>query len=214
MPELTSRPRAPRQVRGDRDARERLLAAGERLFGQRPFDSVSIDDISDEAGVAHGLLFHYFQSKRGFLLAVTRRAASRVEAMHLSLPPQETSEAAFRAFLKAHMDSVLSRRAAFVAQSRGSVGVDAAVRVIWEEARGRAIHLFYGYLGIRNAPPKLYVLLRAWLGFFDELLLSWVERSDLSHAEVIDTSIANLRTALSNYSLLDPGCRLEMIRPL
>ena len=45
-------------------ARERLLQAGYAFIAERPFDSVTVDEIADAAGVAHGLLFHYFGTKR------------------------------------------------------------------------------------------------------------------------------------------------------
>ncbi|WP_322061871.1 helix-turn-helix domain-containing protein [Paraburkholderia sp. J63] len=207
------RPRT-RQTGADAETSERLLSAGERLFAQYPFDEVSIDDIAEAAGVAHGLLFHYFKTKRHFLLAVTRRAAERVDAAHLSVPPQATSEAAVRAFLKSHIDSVSSRRVSFIGNSRGGAGVDAEVKAVWEESRRRAIHLLCGYLEIEAPTPKLHALIRAWIGFIDELLIAWIQHPEIGEQPLIDTSVANLRTTLANYALIDPGVKLVMRRPL
>lgn len=196
------------------DAVERLLRAGERLFGENSFDSVSVDDIAEAAGVAHGLLFHYFKTKRRFLLAVTRRAVDRLDAAHLGIGPQATSEEAIREFLKVHMKSVSSRRASFVANSRGGAGVDADVKAIWEESRKRAISMLYGYLEISSDSPKLYVLFRAWIGFVDELVLAWVQRADLDASAIVEASIENLRATIASYSRFEPAATLTIGRPL
>ena len=49
----------PRQA----DRREQILGAAVRVFAQRGFHACRVSDIADEAGVAHGLLYHYFSSK-------------------------------------------------------------------------------------------------------------------------------------------------------
>jgi AcrR family transcriptional regulator len=41
---------------------------------------VAVGDIAKSAGVAHGLLFHYFGTKRGIYLAALRRAALDLDA--------------------------------------------------------------------------------------------------------------------------------------
>jgi AcrR family transcriptional regulator len=50
--------------------RERLLLVAMRLFAERGFDSVTVRDISAEAGVSVGLINHHFDSKEGLRQAV------------------------------------------------------------------------------------------------------------------------------------------------
>jgi len=45
------------------DRREQILSAAVRVFAKRGFHACRVSDIADEAGVAHGLLYHYFSSK-------------------------------------------------------------------------------------------------------------------------------------------------------
>jgi AcrR family transcriptional regulator len=52
-----------------------------------PFDGVTVDEIADAAGVAHGLLFHYFGSKHGLYLEMMRNAAEQLEKIHLDPHP-------------------------------------------------------------------------------------------------------------------------------
>jgi AcrR family transcriptional regulator len=45
------------------DRRRELLDAAVRVFARKGFRAARVGDIAEEAGVAHGLLYHYFRSK-------------------------------------------------------------------------------------------------------------------------------------------------------
>jgi AcrR family transcriptional regulator len=52
------------------DKRRHLLDAAVRVFARKGFHASRVGDIAEEAGVAHGLLYHYFKSKDDVLEAV------------------------------------------------------------------------------------------------------------------------------------------------
>jgi TetR/AcrR family transcriptional regulator, fatty acid metabolism regulator protein len=45
------------------DKRQQILDAAVRVFARQGFHSTRVSDIADEAGVAYGLVYHYFPSK-------------------------------------------------------------------------------------------------------------------------------------------------------
>ena len=45
------------------DRRRQILDAGVRVFARQGYHSCRVSDIADEAGVAYGLVYHYFKSK-------------------------------------------------------------------------------------------------------------------------------------------------------
>jgi TetR/AcrR family fatty acid metabolism transcriptional regulator len=45
------------------DRRRQILDAAVRVFGQKGFTQCRVSDIAEEAGVAYGLVYHYFGSK-------------------------------------------------------------------------------------------------------------------------------------------------------
>lgn len=45
------------------DRRQQILDAAVRVFARQGFHSCRVSDIADEAGVAYGLVYHYFRSK-------------------------------------------------------------------------------------------------------------------------------------------------------
>jgi TetR/AcrR family fatty acid metabolism transcriptional regulator len=49
------------------DKRRVILDAAVRVFARQGFHTCSVSDIADEAGVAYGLVYHYFSSKEQIL---------------------------------------------------------------------------------------------------------------------------------------------------
>ena len=45
------------------DRRRQILDAAVQVFAQQGFHACRVSDIAREAGVAHGLIYHYFDSK-------------------------------------------------------------------------------------------------------------------------------------------------------
>jgi TetR/AcrR family transcriptional regulator, fatty acid metabolism regulator protein len=54
------------------DKRRLILAAAVRVFAREGYHDARVGDISKEAGVAYGLVYHYFTSKEAVLEAVFR----------------------------------------------------------------------------------------------------------------------------------------------
>jgi AcrR family transcriptional regulator len=60
------------------DRRSELLALGAKVFGERPYDDVRIDEIAERAGVSRALMYHYFPDKRAFFAAVVEAEGDRL----------------------------------------------------------------------------------------------------------------------------------------
>jgi TetR/AcrR family transcriptional regulator, fatty acid metabolism regulator protein len=74
------------------DKRRQLLDAAVRVFARKGFHASRVGDIAEEAGVAHGLLYHYFESKDQVLEAVFHENWSLLVARIESV--EETDEPA------------------------------------------------------------------------------------------------------------------------
>src|SRR5213593_4351016 len=57
---------------GGEDKRGLILHAAVRVFARKGFHASRVGDIAEEAGVAHGLLYHYFRSKDEVLETIFR----------------------------------------------------------------------------------------------------------------------------------------------
>ena len=70
---LTDRSIATRDRQGGAEEKRRqILDAAVRVFARRGFHASRVGDIAEEAGIAHGLLYHYFSSKDEVLQTVFR----------------------------------------------------------------------------------------------------------------------------------------------
>ena len=60
------------------DKRQQILAAAVRVFAERGYETSRVGDVASEAGVAYGLVYHYFSSKEAVLEEVFREAWGRL----------------------------------------------------------------------------------------------------------------------------------------
>lgn len=128
--------------------REQILVAAERLFAERPYVEVSTTELAAAAGVARGLLNHYFGDKRALYLEVVRRAALLPTLEDVPLPTGSLAErvdAAVHWFL----GSITPERATYLTIGAAEgIGDDAEVRSILEGAHdlaaGRVLELVGG----------------------------------------------------------------------
>ena len=62
------------------DKRRRILDAAVRVFAAQGYEASRVGDVAKEAGVAYGLVYHYYASKDAVLEAVFREAWGRLLA--------------------------------------------------------------------------------------------------------------------------------------
>ena len=62
----------PVAERSTEDKRRLILDAAVRVFAHKGYHTCRVGDIAEEAGVAHGLLYHYFRSKEELLETIFR----------------------------------------------------------------------------------------------------------------------------------------------
>src|SRR5579859_2294914 len=68
------------------ETERRLLAAAERLFMERPYPEVRLEDIATAASVSAPTVIHRFGSKEGLLAAAAAAAQGRIQAQRGQAP--------------------------------------------------------------------------------------------------------------------------------
>jgi AcrR family transcriptional regulator len=183
-----SRP-APRWQRLDHHERRRqILACARRLFSERSYASVSTTEIAREAGVARGLLNHYFGTKRDLYLEVVRTL--------VRTPPNPVPLQAPGRGIEIVIDESVDRWLTMLERNRGTwlvalgargLGRDPEVDEILEEAREQAadrlIEALQTYEAAR-APDELRAAIRAYSGFAEAASIEWLERNRLTREQI------------------------------
>ncbi len=170
--------------------REQLLASGARLLATRPYDEVSIEEIARAAGVSKGLLYHYFPTKRDFLIAALERGQDELAdltAPDPNLPPAEQLAASLDRFL----DFVEEHEAAYAAIFRSRGGGDAEIQAALEAGRQQRMDAVIESLASWEAAPAslertpaLETAVQGWFFFVEGSVLRWLERRDLERDEL------------------------------
>jgi AcrR family transcriptional regulator len=75
MPDRTEIKTAPKSE----ETRQRILDAALKLFHDRGFEAATMRDIAQEAGVATGAAYYYFQSKDAIVMEFYRRSSAEMQ---------------------------------------------------------------------------------------------------------------------------------------
>jgi AcrR family transcriptional regulator len=68
--ETPARSDAPRESRARAEKRDRILDAAIAVFARTGYHGARISDIAQEAGIAYGLVYHYFRNKQDVLESI------------------------------------------------------------------------------------------------------------------------------------------------
>ena len=138
-----------------RETRAKLIEAALHLFAEKGVDNTSIKDIAREAGVAQGLLYHYFAGKDDLLWGVLD-ADTFMPHLQQALSAEDACPAAdvlrsvalqFNAFLHARQ----TRLSLIV----GELQTNPRVRELWEKSIRRETTLHEDFLRERIAAGEL-----------------------------------------------------------
>lgn len=172
----------------DAERRLAILAAARRLFSERGFSAASTTEIAAEAGVARGLINHYFGTKRELYVEVVRemvRFRSQPVPEYVSgATPQDRLDESIERWLE--MVS-RNREAWLAAVGAEGLGRDPEIEAVLDDAREEATTRLIEVLGLGpagDAPPELHAVLRAYGGMAEAATREWLERERWSREQV------------------------------
>jgi AcrR family transcriptional regulator len=101
------------KIRPDEPGREKVLAAGLELFGERGYHATSIAEIGLRAGIAKSVLYHYFGSKAGLWEEVAEAQTRELVAAVAEAVPDDPDAPRLRAGVDALLAFLAERPAAW-----------------------------------------------------------------------------------------------------
>ncbi|MET7772158.1 helix-turn-helix domain-containing protein [Nocardia sp. NPDC005366] len=178
---------APRRRRLEPDERRaQILACAIDMFGERPYAAVSTAELAQRAGVARGLINHYFGNKRDLYLAVVHRMVTlpKVDDM---VVPTGTDRERVDASVRWLLDTIAEHGNTWVkVTSHEGVGNDPEVQQILDQADDAAAERMLLMVGMADSAhsAQLRALVRAYGGLVKVAGREWIVRGTLRRDEV------------------------------
>ncbi|MFI1649705.1 TetR/AcrR family transcriptional regulator [Streptomyces avidinii] len=190
--------------------RAELIATGRKLFADTSYDALSMDDIAKQAGVAKGLIYYYFTSKRGYYLAIVEDSVAELVARaggDTDLPGVER----VRRTIDGYLYYAEHHRAAYRTIVTGGVGSDAEVLAIRDSVREELVAtIAEGAYGRRTLPPIARLALVGWLSGVEGTTLAWIGAlgapDQPGRAELGALLVRQLRATLTVIEEFVPEC--------
>jgi AcrR family transcriptional regulator len=210
QPPITTAPQsAQKRTRLAREKRiQHILDVSQRLFSTHAYDAIAIEDLATAAGMAKGLLYHYFASKRELYLATLRHVQAQI-LQFANLHPD----------LHAGLSQTVSLFEQYPGLAkmvlRAGIGSDAEVDALTAEYRQQQLSRVYHSLGFSGGLPDAHPLvllgLRGWLSLLEEVCLQWALQSDVTRDEVVCLLEQSLHAILSSTVSPDEQAHLALI---
>lgn len=175
-----------RRTRLSPDARrEQLVEIGARLFAERPFNDVWIEEVAKQAGVSRALIYHYFPNKRDFYAAIIRhglRDTFDLTEPDQSLPPEQWLTSGIERL----MGYVEQNADAFRAVYRGRHSLDDEVRDAIREGREAQVARISAMLSPDEpASETIRLAIEGWIAMFDALVLDWLDNRPIPREQLV-----------------------------
>jgi AcrR family transcriptional regulator len=188
------------------ERRAQLVALGVAYLVDKPLESLTIEYLSERAGVSRGLLFHYFGSKKGLHGEVARTA--RDSMLNATAPLNELSPLdRLHDTLMRIVQFVRDHRGTFYSLVRGASSGTVEVREALEQARSeqaeRLIAVFRE-LGVADS-ELLRIALRSWVAFAEEALVESALDTDMTSEQIVSFLERSARAVAASVDQGGPG---------
>ncbi|WP_434587967.1 TetR/AcrR family transcriptional regulator [Streptomyces sp. A5-4] len=193
--------------------RAELIATGRKLFADTSYDALSMDDIARHAGIAKGLIYYYFKSKRGYYLAIVEESVAELVARagsETDLPPTQRLQRTMDGYLRYAQHN----QAAYRTIVTGGVGFDTQVQEIRDTVREELIAtIAEGAYGRRDIQLIARLALISWMTGVEGVTLDWLGHQELDRDEVRELLVLLLRSTLRTIGELVPECPAPAVVP-
>ena len=191
--------------------REEILKTALGLFAAQGFDATSTRQIAKEAGIAEGLIFHYFPTKAGLLTAILEDRLEGGRAFRTQLRPLledaggKPAAEVLRAVASGWL-AALRRDEEIVVVLFTTAQTNPEVRQAWRGLIREGTELLTGYLAARVEAGELrkeLPLETAGTMFVSSLIIFFLVHRDLPDPEWYEQSEAHAHELISVW--LDGG---------
>lgn len=167
------------------ERRQQIIDAARILYADRPYEDVSTVELAEAAGIARGLINHYFGDKRQLFLSVMRDSIVMPQDALPDLTALDLEQRA-RLTIDWIMSAATTYGQAWVnASGTADLRGDSDVQAIVDDADDRAARLVLDALGLDDS-PVLRARLRAFAAMVKSTCREWLQRESLTREQTLD----------------------------
>ncbi|WP_084513324.1 TetR/AcrR family transcriptional regulator [Nocardia mikamii] len=204
MPATTTKRHTTTRAARAAETRQRLIDTAIEEFSTKHYDAVTVGEIAKSAGVAHGLLFHYFGNKRGIYLEAMREAARNLDVSE-NIPTEGPAGERIRALFSANLHYLAEHRGLARRLVLGGRGADPEAWELFEADRWRAIEWAARLLRLDPTAKAIRMMLRTAVSSVDEAIAYWIDADQPFDADSVVEALVDLTaTSLRCAARLDP----------
>ncbi|WP_327139077.1 TetR/AcrR family transcriptional regulator [Nocardia sp. NBC_01327] len=181
------------------ERRAQILSCAIDMFGERPYAAVSTAELAQRAGVARGLINHYFGNKRDLYLAVVRRMVTLPRLDNMLVPSGNIRERV-EASVSWLLDTIGEHGTTWVkVTGLEGIGDDPEVQRILDEADNAAADRVVQMMGLSDSlhSDELRALVRCYGGLVKAAGREWIVRGALDRAQVHEMLSDTLTTLIA-----------------
>ncbi|GAA4398680.1 TetR/AcrR family transcriptional regulator [Tsukamurella soli] len=179
--------------------RQQFIELGLARLEHVALEQVSIEEIAAEAGVSAGLLFHYFDSKLDFQVALMEEQARIVgDIATPSRAPGDLSEVMpiLTETLAAYVDHIVEHRQSLLPILAGVSWSDPRIRDAVKDVREQIVAHFLQYaenIGLTRS-REFVLAIHGWIAVVEETMVHWLDEESEFASMTRDEIVAHLAT--------------------
>lgn len=196
-PRTSSRRRRAERL-GVEERRQQLLELGVKIVATRRYEEPWLEEVARTADISKGLIYHYFDTKRGFYVEILRFIAQGLAKnwsdivtplLKSGAPADDLTDAG----LSAYLDYAQTYPAAFRTLIEAGAGIDPEVKQVDGYLREELIRHIANYHGLDGLPPLARASVKGWAAFAEQISMDWLDNDELKRDDVLKVMRSMMR---------------------
>ncbi|MDX1497346.1 MAG: TetR/AcrR family transcriptional regulator [Salinisphaeraceae bacterium] len=185
------------------ERRKQLLELGVKTVGARRYEEPWLEEVARTADISKGLIYHYFDTKRGYYVEILRYIAQDLaqswqESVSPLIAGSASADEVTTAGLNSYLDFAQQYPAAFRTLMEAGGSIDPEVKQVEGFLRDELITHITRFAGQDDLPELMKAGIRAWAAFVEQLSVEWLESKNINRDEVIKMACAMMQSMVAS----------------
>ena len=183
---------------GVEERRLQLLQLGVKIVATRRYEEPWLEEVARTADISKGLIYHYFDTKRGFYVEILRYIAQGLtknwsDTVTPLIAAGASADDVTDAGLSTYLDYAQSYPTAFRTLVEAGGGIDPQVKQVESYLRDEIIRHVAHYYGREEIPELARAGVKGWAAFAQQVSFEWLDEGKLQRDDVVRMMRSQMR---------------------